>query len=141
MKKFCKNRYRLELRWDSVEYHNDSTARLVGCRFEGPVLKNAQRIQAPDFIDLDLTPQHLIVLNSYYIVRLDWDAVSYGADGSVALEGARLSNDFLNKLHRLEDHDYVVINTEKHEEKTHAYNLVYEAMVARYDSKPHEYTR
>ena len=141
MKKFCKNKYRLELKWDGIRYVNDSVASLIGCRFEGPVLRSAQKIGAPDYIDLDLTPQHLVVLDSYYIVRLDWDSVEYLSNGAIVLGSARLSNDFLKKLHKLEQNDYIVINTEKHEEATHAYHLVYDSMVVRYDSKPYKYTK
>jgi len=131
MANFCKTKYRLELHWEKVTYHNDRIALLHGAYFSGPVLKNTEKINAPDFIDLDLTPQLIKVFDSYYIVRLDWSGVQYKKDGSIELKEARLTNDYLRTLHKIEEGDYVQINTEKHEEKTHAYHLVYESTVIR----------
>ena len=135
----CKDRYRLELHWDKLEYHDDSTARLIGAKFKGPVLRNAQQIQAPDFIDLNLTPQLLHVFDSYYVVRLAWAGVEYNSDGEVLLNGATLVNDSLKTLHKLIDDDYIVVDTEKHEEATHANHLLYDSQVVRADRKPYRY--
>jgi len=128
----------LELRWDRIEYLNDRVAALVGAYFGGPVLGDTARIDAPDFIDLDLTPQLLTLLDSYYIIRLDWDKVEYAGE-KIFLGGARFTNNVLKELHKLQNDDYLLINTEKHEEEVHAYNLVYESQVVRADNKPYEY--
>lgn len=135
----CREKYRLEVHWDKVNYHNDAVANLEGVYLSGPVLKDAVKLESPDHIDLDLTPQLLTVLNSYYLVRLSWAGVKYNPDGTITLEGAVLSNDYLKSLHKIEDKDYILINTEKHEETTHAYNLVYESQIMRADKEPHNY--
>jgi hypothetical protein len=137
----CKDNYRLELHWDSIEYHNDFVAKLNGAQFSGAALKDAQKINGKDHIDLDLTPQHLVVLNSYYIVRLEWAAVEYLSNGKVNLGGATLTNEHLRVLHKLESKDHIIINTEKHEHTTHASYMVYEAAVHRPDKSPYEYTK
>jgi hypothetical protein len=137
----CKERYRLELRWEGITYHDEQTAVLTGAYFTGPVLKEAQQIQSPDFIDLDLTKQHLLVFDSYYIVRLSWEGVEYCSDGTVALQEAVLSNKLLRSLHNVEDKDYILINTEKHEEELHAYNLVYDAEVMKETEEPYVYAK
>lgn len=136
----CKERYRLELHWTNLNYLDGAAAKLDGAWFEGPVLKMAQKLEAPDFIDLDLTPQHLKVLDTYYIVRLSWQGVEY-KDNKIILIGAQLQNDLLKSLHKLESGDSIVINTEKHEESLHPYNLVYESHVVRDDKKPYEYRK
>lgn len=135
----CREKYRLELHWDSLEYHNDTVINLVNARFSGPVLKDALKLEAPDSIELDFTPQLLTLMDSYYIMTLDWAACSYTTDGVIKLTGATLSNKFLKTLHKLEASDYVVINTEKHEEATHAFHLVYESQVVRETAEPHNY--
>ncbi len=137
----CKEKYRLELHWDSIEYRGNGVANLKGAYFSGPALSLAQQIQAPDTISLDLTPQHLIVLDSYYIVKLVWKGVQYKDEGKVHLTGAQFSNRELKSLHKLENDDYIVIDTEKHEEKTHAYHLVYDSQVLRKDREPYKYTK
>ncbi len=137
---YCKDSYRLELHWDKVEYHNDFTAFLRGAYFSGPILKSAQKIKDEDSINIDLTPQHIVVLNSYYIIKLEWGSVNYH-NGIAALDKAVITNEHLKELHKLEDRDFIVINTEKHEHTTHAFNLVYVAEVMRQDKKPHTYTK
>ena len=135
----CREKYRLELHWDSVEYHSDSVANLVGARFTGPVLRNALKLEAPDSIELDFTSQLLVLVDSFYIVTLLWEKCEYSADGSIKLIGATLSNGLLKKLHKFDTGDYVVINTEKHEEATHAFHLVYESSVVRGDGSAYNY--
>jgi hypothetical protein len=112
---------------------------LVNARFTGPVLKDALKLEAPDSIELDLTPQLLTVMDSYYILKLDWAGCTYTPSGEILLSGATLSNNFLKTLHKLNSADYLVINTEKHEEATHAFHLVYESQVVRENAKPYNY--
>jgi len=136
-----KEKYKLELHWDEIVYHNDSSAVLKGARFQGPALKIAQKIGAPDSIDIDLTPQHFVVLDSYYIVRLQWAAVNYLSDGTVMLQEAVLSNGLLKQLHKLNNKDFIIVDTYKHEEETHPYNLVYASYVVREDGEKYNYTK
>lgn len=138
MVKIYKQKYKLELHWSGIEYLNGTIAKLVGAYFCGPVLKDAAQLEAPDFIDIDLTPQLLTLLDSYYIVRLDWDKVEYSGD-NIILGGARLTNNVLKDFHKLQNDDYILINTEKHEEETHAYHLVYESQIIRADNQPYSY--
>ncbi len=137
----CKDKYRLELHWDDVLYHDEATAMLKGAYFSGPVLQTAQKINGHDTINLDLTPQHLVVLSSYYIVKLEWGKVEYSKDGRVLLGSAVLTNDDLKTLHKLEKTDFIVIDTEKHEAHTHAFHLVYDSQVVRKDRQPYIYTK
>lgn len=135
----CREKYRLEVHWDSLEYHSDDVVNLVNARFTGPALNDAVKLEAPDSIDLDLTPQLLTVMDSYYIIKLSWKKCKYNSDGTIGLIGATFSNDFLKTLHKLKDNDYIVVNTEKHEEATHAFHLVYESQVVKEDSKPYNF--
>lgn len=134
----CRDKYRLELHWDSIEYQEE-LAVLKGAKFSGPVLSQALKLEAPDFIDLDLTPQMLPVLNTHYIVRLDWTKCEYLTDGTINLLGVTLSSSLMNTAHKLKQDDFIAINTAKHEEDTHAFNLVYESQVLREDATPYDY--
>lgn len=136
----CKEKYRLELHWDSVQYNTDGVAVLKGAYFSGPALKLAQKIEFPDSLRLDLTPQHITVLKSYYIVKLAWQKVEYLPDSCVSLCDPVITNDYLKTIHKLEDKDFIVIDTEDHEEATHPYHLVYESQVVRYDKEPYKYS-
>jgi hypothetical protein len=141
MHHFCRDKYKLELRWEGLEYHSDSVLCLKGATFSGPVLREAAKLQSPDRIDLDLTPQLLTVMDSYYIIRLEWQGCEYLNDGTIKLRDVTLTNKFLKTLHKFQDGDYLIINTEKHEEATHAFHLVYESYAVRKDSKPYDYRK
>ena len=134
----CREKYRLELHWDKISYRNDKEAVLEGAYFCGPVFNDAAKIEAPDFIDLDLTPQLLAVFDSYYIIRLAWKGVRYAA-GKVFLEEAVFINDYLKSIHKFEHGDCIFINTENHEEEKHPYHLVYESQVIRGNKEPYKY--
>lgn len=136
----CRERYRLELHWDSISYHDDGVAVLKGAYFSGPALREAEKVQAPDFIDLDLTPQHMVVLDSYYVVRLSWNTVEYRPDGTLFLGNPSLTNSYLKTIHKLQDTDYIIIDTEKHERETHPYYLMYESQVVREDQQVYKYS-
>lgn len=134
----CREKYRLELHWDEIIYCNDKEAVLKGAYFCGPALKDAAKIEAPDFIDLDLTPQLITVLDSYYIVRFAWKGVKYVAE-KIVLEEAVFLNAHLKSLHKFERGDSVLVNTANHEEEKHPYHLVYESQVIRGDKEPYKY--
>lgn len=139
MSYFCKDKYRLDLSWDKVVYLSDGKVKLEGALFSGPALRDAVRLQNSDYIDLDITPQLLKVFDSYYIVRLNWSGVKYNSDGTISLEQVLLTNDFLKTVHKLENNDRIIINTEKHEEATHAFHLVYESKVLKENKEPYKY--
>lgn len=141
IKPFKKEKYKLILKWDSVEHQADGVALLRGATLSGPALKIAQKISAPDRIRLDLTPQHILVLDSYYIVELSWQEAVYLKDGNIRLGTALLKNDHLKTLHKLENSDYLEIDTEKHEEAVHAFHFVYDTRVVRKEGSPHEYKK
>jgi hypothetical protein len=136
---FCKNKYRLELHWDGITYLNDKVAVLSNARFSGPALKEAAKLNAPDFIDLDLTEQLVDLLTTYYIIRLSWESVSYMEDGTVLLQTATFGNKELREFHKVLKDDYLLIDTEKHQEHLHPFNLVYACKIIRPDHNAYLY--
>jgi hypothetical protein len=113
----------------------------VNARFEGPVLQDVQKIESPDAIDLDFTPQCFVVFDSYYIVNLSWEEATHNSDGTVSLRGAVISNKDLESLHKIQDNDFILVNTEKHREEVHAFNFVYESQVIKHDKTPYKYEK
>ena len=134
-----KDKYKLELRWDSLNYQSTYSCFLNGCYFQGPALKIAAKIGAPDKITLDLTPQIAKIISSYYLVTLFWTSVEYTGDSRVNLGNARLDCLDIAEIHKFKDTDFIVINTEMHEEDKHAFNLVYPSHVVRMDNKIYDY--
>lgn len=131
-----KKYYVLELHWGRIEKVSDDSCILHEAYFSGPVLKNAREIDKDDRITLDLTPQYSRILTSFYFVELTWKDVRY-ADGKVYLGDARLNSDNMNLISKLSDTDYVVIDTENHEESVHMYNLVYKGAVLTKEGREH----
>jgi len=126
--------YRLELHWSKAEKNSDDYCRLYGAYFSGPVLKHAQKIQGGDHIRLDLTPQYTKILTSYYFVDLSWGGVEY-VDDRVVLSDVALKGQFVNEISNLQDGDFILIDTSKHEEEKHIFNLVYRGSVRTKDGK------
>lgn len=140
MKKlYIKDKYRLELYWSDVNYFDDTTAILKQAYFYGPGLKNADKIGAPDYIDLDFTLQYGILLDAYFIARLKWSLVEYQNDGRVKLGDVVLLNDKIKHICNIQKNDFIVIDTSKHETELHPYNLVYASQIRRKDGSLYEY--
>ena len=129
-----KQKYRLELHWGYVEKPDDNVCVLKNAYFFGAALKDAKKIEAPNNIVLDLTPQYKKVLTSYYFATLFWKGVSYKED-RVYLEEAVLVSEFVNKISNLDNVDYILIDTEDHEENKHRFNLVYKGIVVDKEGK------
>jgi hypothetical protein len=140
MKK-VKEKYKLFLNWEGIEYLDETTAKLKGAFFSGPALKIAAKIDPSTYLDMDLTPQNLTVLGSYYIVRLSWKEVRYFSEQKVGIEEVFLRNKDLKSLHKLGNKDSILINTEKHEEKLHPYNFLYESYTIKPNGEEYKYSK
>src|SRR5574338_73053 len=125
------NKYRLELRWNKVDYKED-VAFLHGAYFTGPVLKEAAQIRENDQLTIDMTAQHLILIPDYYQAVLKWKGVEY-KEGKVFLKDATLKGKHVNSVDTLKDKDWILIDCANHEEKKHAFNLVYWSEVRKED--------
>jgi hypothetical protein len=126
------NKYRLELRWQKVEYNQDNEASLVEAYFTGPVLKEAAKIRENDQLTLDMTSQHSIFIPDYYQSVLMWKSVEY-VPGKVLLKGATLKGKYVNSIDTLKNTDWILIDCFEHEEKKHPFHLVYWAEVRKSD--------
>ena len=123
-------KFRLELHWKEIKYEAEERCKLIDACFSGPVLSIAQKIEENSFIDLDFYEQYSIITKNYYVARFSWNKVIYNKDNTVSLGDAYLShNKDLNKVPKLKNNDFIVIDTKGHEEETHAFNLVYRSYV------------
>ena len=123
-------RYRLELRWNSVEYNTEDIAVLKGAYFCGPVFDDAEKLRDEDELILDMTTQHQIFIPDYYQATLHWKGVEYKAD-KVLLKDARIRGKYINSLEPLVNTDWILIDCKYHEEKKHPFHLVYWAEVCK----------
>lgn len=127
---FLSERFRLELKWKSAIYNADGICNLKGAYFCGPALSDAERINSNDYILIDFYRQYMIIVDNVYVAKFSWGEVVYNNDGTISLNDAVISHDTeLNKVPKLKDNDYLVIDTENHEDEKHAYNLVYRTYV------------
>lgn len=128
------NKYRLELRWESVSYNDEEVASLQGAYFTGPVLKETARINENDQLTLDMTLQHRIFIPEYYQATLKWKGVEYKGD-KVFLKGATIKGKYVNSIETLRNSDWLLIDCADHEEKKHPFHLVYWAEVRKIDGE------
>lgn len=126
------NKYRLELRWSKASYDKDQIATLKGCYFSGPVISQVFQLSPNDHIDLDFSGQYIVFVDNYYIARLSWVTASHTPE-KINLNGVTLKNIYLNKIPKLNNTDYIVIDTKGHEDHNHKYNLVYPSYLIRRD--------
>lgn len=117
-------RYRLELHWSKAKYELDQEAILKGCYFSGPVLSEVFKLNQEDYIDLDFAGQYILFANFYYISRLSWKGVNHTPE-KIKLSNVILKSKNLNVVPKLKNSDYIVIDTQSHEDQKHLYNLVY----------------
>ncbi len=123
-------KFTLELKWKKIVYESDEYCELVGAYFTGPALNIAQEIEGNQHIMLDFKEQYPIITKNFYVAKFSWKNVVYNKDGTVGLSNAYLSHvEDTYKVPRLKNSDYIVIDTENHQEDTHTFNLVYRSYV------------
>lgn len=122
-------RYKLELHWNGLNYDKDGVCLFTGAYFSGPAINNALPLQANDHIMLDFYRQYFVLVPKPYIGKFSWGEVIY-KENKIFLRDSKLENtDLLNKVPKLNSNDYLVIDTENHEEAIHSFNFLYKTYV------------
>lgn len=131
MEKFdLSDRYRLELHWNTAFYEQPGICKLDSAIFKGPALTEALRLNDNDHIMIDFFSQYIYLVKSVYIAELSWGEVVYNSDGSISLKKVFIKHDTeLNRVPKLNNDDYLVIDTNGHDVENHQYNLVYKTYV------------
>ena len=123
-------RFRLELKWKKAIYEIEGVCKLNGAYFCGPALVEALQLNNNDHIMLDFFVQYMVLVNNVYVAKLSWGEVVYNGDGTISLKDAIITHDTeLNRVPKLKDNDYLVIDTENHEVEKHLFHTVYKTFV------------
>jgi len=127
------------LSWDSIEYKSDSLAALTRPVFSGPAVSIAAKIEDSDFIDLDITSQHVLLVGAWDIIRFSWGSVVKQGLNAVTLDGGTLTSTEFVKARLFTDKDKLCIDTQNHEEDVHSLNMVYRCVVVKEDTGVYDY--
>ena len=133
-----KDRFRLEIHWEKVNYNEDSLAEFVNCYLSGPVLKELEKLNSFDYIFLDFSNQYRIFIPSYYIAKFSWSGVNY-YESIIKLNRAFLENKYLNSVPKLKNDDFIIVDTSNHTDDKHSMYLTYDAYLIRYDKVPYNF--
>jgi len=134
-------KYRLELHWKYTKYEVDGVCNFLGAYFSGPALSFAEKINDNDNIMLDFYKQYVIITRNVYIAKLSWGEVEY-KDNIIYLNDAIMFHDTeLNKVPKLANNDFLVIDTKDHEVQTHAFHMVYPTYVVNGASELYKFDR
>lgn len=141
MKEFVlSDRYRLELKWETALYNAEGICTLKGATFSGPALAEAQRLNEEDHILLDFFQQYIHLVRSVYVAKLSWRGVEYKGDGVISLNEATIEHaSELNRVPKLKNNDYLVIDTSDHTVENHVQNLVYKTYVLNTDKELYKF--
>jgi hypothetical protein len=132
-------KYRLELHWSSAVFEKEGVCVLKGAFFSGPALNDAEKINDNDSIMLDFYNQYFILVRNVYVGRLSWGRVEYKKD-KVFLYDAKITHATeLNRVPKLEQDDFLVIDTKGHDAEEHMYNMVYKTYVVNDDKNPYNF--
>lgn len=118
-------RYKLEIHWQDIRYEKD-TAFLSGCFLAGPVIKDLAELNEKDYIRLDFGNQYIIFAKDFYVVKLSWCGTK-SVDNKILLDNVIIKNKNLNAVPKLSSDDYIVVDTEKHENEKHQQFMNYDA--------------
>lgn len=136
------DRYKLELHWKKVTYNKEGICRFTGAYFSGPALADAEKLNDKDHIMLDFFSQYLYLVKGVYVAKFSWGSVSYNKDGSISLKKTSMTHDSeLNRVPKLKDTDYLVIDTNGHDTERHPFNPVYKTYVVNSDTSLYKFGR
>ena len=134
------DRYKLELHWGTIIYTQEGICELKDAYFSGPALAEADKIHDNDSILLDFFKQYIVLVKNVYVAKFSWGEVIYKNDGVIKLKNAIISHATeLNKVPKLLNTDYLIIDTSDHETETHKYNLVYKTYVVNTDTQLYKF--
>jgi hypothetical protein len=123
-------RYKLELHWEKAIYETKGICKLENATFSGPALSDAEEVQPNDNILLDFYSQYIVLVKNVYVAKLSWGAVKYNKGNTISLMDAKITHDTeLNRVPKLKDNDYLVIDTSDHEIAIHMFHLTYKTYV------------
>ena len=133
-------KYRLELHWDKVSYRK-GTCHIIGSYFSGPALQFAEEIQPNNFILLDMYRQYFIFAATAYLVNLSWGDVKYDPINTrIHLSNVTLKQDTeINKVPKIRNSDYLVINTTGHDAETHMLRPTYDGILVNRDGEAYNF--
>lgn len=135
-------KYRLELHWEKAVYEKEGFCNLKTATFSGPALSDAEEVQPNDEILLDFYSQYMVLVKNVYVAKLSWGKVIYNKDKTISLSDAKISHDSeLNRVPKLKDTDYLVIDTSNHEVSIHRFNLTYRTYVVNESGEPYNFKR
>ena len=142
MKKFLlSERFRLELHWKKCVHSKAGEMHFTGAYFSGPVLKEVLKLNQADHITLDFCKQTMVVVNNVYTGTFAWDGVEYKEDKILLKATVLVYDEDLKNIPKLNDSDYLVIDTRSHENEKHNYNALYPTYVISGDSELYDYRR
>lgn len=121
------HKYRLELHWDSMIRVSGSLIILKGPRFTGPALAEAAKINSNDSIRLDVSEQIYSFMGAWGVISLNWGEVLKRVPGSIYFDEASLHSSMFKLPTYIDESGFLVIDTSKHEEEIHAFNMNYDA--------------
>jgi len=133
-------KYKLEIHWSKADYKTEGVCILKDAYFSGPALQIAEEIQPNNSMLLDFYKQYYIFAENVYIATFAWGAVKYVSEGKIMLSDVTLSHDTeLNRVPKLKDDDYLVIDTEDHEAEKHSQHPTYVTIVVNVDGKAYNF--
>lgn len=133
-----RKKYILELHWSGVKYLREDEIRLYNSYFTGSALSDAAQINSEDNIILDFSNMYHVFLPHFYLANLNWIGIDYRND-TVLMKNAVLKGEFITKLPKWNEEDYIIIDTSKHEEHLHDFNLTYDAFVVNKEGEVYGY--
>lgn len=141
MEKFSlSERYRLELHWDEAIYEQPGLCKLLKAYFCGPALNDALKLNDNDYILLDFFKQYFLIVSNVYVAKLSWGKVTYTNNGNILLDDVYITHDTeLNKVPKLLNTDYLIVDTSDHEITKHSFSLVYKTYVVNLDTNLYKF--
>lgn len=130
----------LEIHWDNASYEQDGLAKLSGCYFSGPVLKEVNQLNEKDSMNLDFGNQYSIFVKHYYVAKFSWEGIRITSE-KIFLSNVFLKNKNVNSVPKLNDDDYILVDTKDHTDTTHQYHLIYPSYLIRFDGDKYDFAR
>ena len=131
-------KFRLEIYWKRVTYERAGIAKLIGCYFTGPVIKDVEELNQEDTMLLDFGNQYRVFVANYYVAKLHWLGVRHSPN-KIFIDNVTLENKYLNSVPKLNNDDYILIDTKDHEDDKHQYHLSYPAYLINSDGNIHNF--
>jgi hypothetical protein len=133
---------RLWLSWNKIHHAGSGKVELKELKLTGPVLQDCLALEVSGNILLDLTKHFLVLIPKPYIIKFEWNNITFQDLKEVKIDTGFLLDGDLGLLNNLKNDDKILIDCSGHHTNDEAkgrYKISFSAILCNKTEEPYNF--